>query len=83
MPDFTSTTEAKAATSDLVITGDPDAWELVCKVSSKSGRFAKSTKRMAVYEAGLKGYLYQVTTEHRDLEGVVSACSDALTFVSL
>ena len=82
----TNTADAKANTPDLKITGDPDAWELVCKASSASQGWMKSTKRMRVDG----GWLYQVSTEHTrtvtddyDLvvESYVSACAEALVFV--
>jgi len=67
---------AAASTPDIVVHGDPGAWVLICKASSQSQGWMKSTKRMKV--AG--GWLYQVTTEHR-ANGVVTACAEALTFV--
>ena len=70
------TAGARASTSDVVVTGDPDAWQLVCKASSADQGWMKSTKRMAVDG----GWLYQVTTEHR-ANGCVTACAEAVTFV--
>ena len=59
--DNTNTTDTKKTTSDVKVTGDPDVWELVCKASSQSQGWMKSTKRMRIPD----GWLYQVTTEHR------------------
>jgi hypothetical protein len=72
MPDFTSTAQAVAATPEIAVTGDPDVWQLVCKASCS--RWAKSTKAMATPA----GVVVQVTTEHRDVDGVVTACAEAL-----
>ena len=67
---------ATASTPDIVVAGDPGAWEVVGKASSKSQGWMKSTKRMAVPG----GWLYQATTEHR-ADGKVTACAEALAFV--
>ncbi len=78
MPDNVSPEDARKNTPDLKVTGDPGAWELVCKASSASQGWMKSTKRMQIDS----GYLYQVSTEHRNPEtGLVTACAEALTFV--
>jgi len=77
MPDNTTMEEARATTSDLRVTGDPGAWVVVGKASSKEQGWMKSTKRMAVEG----GALFQVSTEHRDPAGVVTACAEALVFV--
>jgi hypothetical protein len=79
----TDTTAARSTTSDIKVTGNPDVWELVCKASSKSQGWMKSTKRMKVPG----GWLVQATTEHRffadghSCQGAVSGCAEALTFV--
>lgn len=78
--DNTNTATATATTSDIVVSGNPDVWELVCKASSKAQGWMKSTKRMKVPG----GWLYQVTTEHRAggvASGYVTACAEALAFV--
>ena len=77
MPDYTDTADAKAKTSDIKVTGNPDVWELVCKASSKEQGWAKSTKEMKVPG----GRVIQTTTEHRNRDGIVTACSDACVFV--
>lgn len=69
---------ATASTPDIVTAGDPGAWEVVGKASSKSQGWMKSTKRMRVPG----GWLYQATTEHR-ADGRVVACAEALTFVPI
>ena len=66
----------KAETPDAEIAGDPGRWRLVCKASSVSQGWMKSTKVLDVPG----GCLVQVTTEHRD-QGRVVACAEALTFV--
>lgn len=67
---------ATASTPDITVAGDPGAWVVVGKASSKSQGWMKSTKRMKVPG----GWLYQATTEHR-VAGAVSACAEALAFV--
>lgn len=67
---------ATASTPDIVTAGDPGAWVIVGKASSKAQGWMKSTKRLRVEG----GWLYQATTEHRHA-GVVVACAEALAFV--
>jgi hypothetical protein len=67
---------AAASTPDIVTAGDPGAWVVVGKASSKAQGWMKSTKRMKVPG----GWLYQATTEHR-ADGKVTACAEALAFV--
>lgn len=54
---------AKANVSDLVVFGNGDAWQLICKASSKSEGWMKSTKAMQVDAVGC---LVQVTTQQGD-----------------
>lgn len=68
--------EAKAAFSDLIIAGEPDAWAVVCKASSESAGFMKSTKKMAVPG----GALFQTETQQRNPDGSW-ALSQAAVFV--
>lgn len=68
---------ATASTPDIVVSGNPGAWEVVGKASSKEQGWMKSTKRMRVDG----GYLYQATTEHRHADGSVACCAEALAFV--
>lgn len=74
--DTTNPDEARAATPDIVVHGDPEFWECLSKASSKSQGWMKSTKRARVPG----GWIYQVTTEHRK-NGVVTACAESITFV--
>lgn len=73
----TNTGDAKESTSDIEVKGNPDLWRLICKASSASQGWMKSTKGMEL--AG--GVLIQVTTEHRDKKGKVTACAEALQYV--
>ena len=85
MPDNRNSTEAATNTPDLVITGNPDTWVVVCKGSSKLQGWMKSTKVMVIKDrnGNQVGLLYQVSTEHRDPStGVVTACAEALAYVS-
>lgn len=81
--DNTSTAETAKTTSDLKVTGNPDAWVLISKASSKSQGWMKSTKVMEVREGNsFCGCLVQVSTEHRDpVSGDVITCAEALTFL--
>jgi len=63
--------DAQDNTPDLQILGDPDCWRLLCKASSKSEGWMKSTKVMEIeyrnYEHHLvAGCLVQVTTQQGD-----------------
>lgn len=69
--------DAKSKVSDLVVFGNGDAWELLCKASSKEQGWMKSTK---VMEIGKKGIMMQVTTEFR-VNGVITACAEAIQFL--
>jgi hypothetical protein len=75
----TSIADVKKTTSDVEVFGNGDAWLLICKASSKSQGWMKSTKAMEIKG---QGCLVQVTTEHRS-NGLtqVTACSDSVTFV--
>lgn len=76
--DNENTADAKASTNDVKVGGNPDAWVLICKASSKGGGWMKSTKAMDVGH----GVVVQVTTEHRDLyNGNARSVAEALTFV--
>lgn len=70
--DVINTEDAKAKINDLVITGDPDTWVLICKASSKSQGWMKSTKAMEVFGAGV---VIQVTNENK------TGVAEALTFI--
>ena len=70
-------TSAQAKTSDIKVFGDGDAWKLICKASSKSEGWMKSTKAMEVPGAGC---LVQVTTQQLNEDGTYSI-AEAVTFV--
>lgn len=57
-----NTKDAKANASDVIVFGNPDVWVLICKASSKKGKWMKSTKAM---QAG-NGCFVQVTTQQGD-----------------
>jgi len=48
----TSSEQARQQTSDLEIFGDVDAWQLICKASSESQGWMKTTKAMEIEGAG-------------------------------
>lgn len=61
--DVTSIEDAKAKISDIEVIGNVDAWQLLSKASSKSGKWMKSTK--ALYIPGY-GVVLQVSTQQGD-----------------
>lgn len=66
-----STEDAKSKVNDVEVVGNPDAWVLICKASSKSQKWMKSTKAMSVDG----GVIIQVSTQVGD------AVAEALTYV--
>ena len=64
--------DAKAKVSDVVIVGDGDMFQLLCKASSKSQGWMKSCKAMQVGH----GCVVQVTTQQG------SSVAEALVFIS-
>lgn len=71
------TATAQATTPDIVVTGNPDVWSLICKASSKNQGWMKSTKAMQLPA----GCVIQVTSEFRGADGAIVTCAEALTFV--
>lgn len=67
---------AKANISDLVVYGDGDTFRLLCKASSQSGGWMKSTKVCNVPG----GAIVQVTTQQMNPDGSY-AVAEALTYV--
>ena len=63
---------ARKNVSDLVVYGNGDTFKLICKASSKTEGWMKSTKAMEIEGAGC---VVQVTTQQGD------NVSEALTFV--
>lgn len=76
--DITNMEEATAKVPDIKIFGDPGRWELICKASSESQGWMKSTKQMILDE----GYLIQVSTQQRNPDGSY-ALAEALVFVPI
>jgi pyruvate/2-oxoglutarate dehydrogenase complex dihydrolipoamide acyltransferase (E2) component len=74
--DISEVKGAKANISDLVVYGDGDTFHLLCKASSASQGWMKSTK---VCNAP-SGCIVQVTTQQRNPDGSY-AVAEALTFV--
>lgn len=68
---ITNPEEAKAAVSDIVVAGDPNAWKVISKASSESQQWMKSTKGMVTEN----GVLVQVTTKEK------GQIAEALTFI--
>lgn len=62
--------------SDLQVVGNGDLWLLLCKASSQSEGWMKSTKAMPLYN----GALVQVTTQQRNPDGSY-AVAEAISFV--
>jgi hypothetical protein len=79
----TNLKQAAEAASDIHVHGDPDAWECVCKTSSESQGWMRSTKRMKVVDPAtrqLRGWLYSVSHMQRNENGTY-ALAEAVTFV--
>ena len=81
--DNKDTSDTIKTTPNVKVVGNPDTWELVCKVSGEN--WMKSTKRMkhvrklfGFIPIGVS-YVYQVSTEFRDEKDNVTACAEALT----
>lgn len=68
----TSVEQVKSQVPDVKVTGNGDLWLLLCKASSKSERWMKSTKAMYIKDVGC---VVQVTTQQGE------AVSEAVTFV--
>ena len=62
---------------DIVVFGDGDMFQLICKASSQEEGWMKSTKAMHVVSVGC---LVQVTTQQRNPDGSY-AVAEALTFM--
>jgi hypothetical protein len=62
---------------DVQFWGDGDAWKLICKASSESEGWMKSTKAMQIKN---KGVIVQVTTQQKNDNGTYSL-AEAITFV--
>lgn len=67
---------ARKNVPDIEVYGDGDLWKLLCKASSQSEGWMKSTKAMPVGN----GCLVQVTTQQRNPDGSY-ALAEAITFV--
>ena len=61
--DITDTKDLSRKVSDVQVFGDPDTWQLICKASSKSQGWMKSTKAMLIPGVGV---LVQVSTQQGD-----------------
>lgn len=62
--DVVNTADAQAKVSDVIIVGNPDVWCLICKASSKSQGWMKSTKAIDT----TSGVVVQVSTHLRPTE---------------
>jgi len=69
--DVTSVKDAKTKVSDVVVVGNGDMFQLLCKASSKSEKWMKSAKAMQTSS----GCVVQVTTQQGN------NVAEALTFV--
>ena len=74
---ITSVRDAKNKISDIEVFGNGDTFKLLCKASSKSQGWMKSTK---VCEIEGNGCLVQVSTQQKNPDGSY-ALAEALTFV--
>jgi hypothetical protein len=67
---------ARVNVPDIKVVGDGDLFKLLCKASSESEGWMKSTKAMQTAQ----GCVVQVTTQQRNPDGSY-AVAEALTFV--
>tara|TARA_R110000737_G_scaffold197926_1_gene218123 strand:+ start:636 stop:929 length:294 start_codon:yes stop_codon:yes gene_type:complete len=67
---------ARVNVKDIKVVGNGDSFRLICKASSESEGWMKSTKAMFVGT----GCLVQVTTQQRNKDGTY-ALAEALSFV--
>ena len=67
---------ARKNVKDIKIVGNGDMFRLLCKASSESEGWMKSTKAMEVEH----GCVVQVTTQQRNIDGTY-AVAEALTYV--
>lgn len=67
---------AKKNVPDIVVYGNGNTFELICKASSEVEGWMKSTKAMEIYPVGC---VVQVTTQQRNIGGW--AVAEALTWV--
>lgn len=74
--DVTSAVDLQQKVSDVKVFGNPDAWQLLCKASSESQGWMKSTK---VMEAANAGVFLQVTTQQKNPDGSW-AIAESVTF---
>lgn len=74
--DVTSQADAQKKISDIKVVGNTDTFQLLCKASSESQGWMKSTKAMQVSD----GVVVQTTTQQRNLDGSY-AVAEALTYV--
>ena len=72
----TDVSEAQKNVPDLVVFGNGDTFQLICKASSDSEGWMKSTKALET-DAGV---LIQVTTQQRNPDGSY-AVAEALAFI--
>ncbi|GAV11483.1 hypothetical protein [Paenibacillus sp. NAIST15-1] len=68
--------DAKAKISDIEVYGNGDTFELLCKASSESQGWMKSTKVCNLPN----GCLVQVSTQQKNVDGSYSV-AEAITFV--
>lgn len=68
---------ARKNVPDIEVFGNGDAFKLICKASSKSEGWMKSTKAMEIHEIGC---IVQVTTQQRNPDGSY-AIAEAVSFV--
>jgi len=79
--DNTDIADVKEKVDDVKVFGNGDLFQLICKASSDSQGWMKSTKAMEIDGDGsVVGCVVQVTTQQRNPDGSY-AVAEALTFV--
>lgn len=70
---------ARKNVKDINIVGNGDMFQLLCKASSETEGWMKSTKALEIHD---QGCIVQVTTQQRNSDGSY-AVAEAITFVPM
>lgn len=75
--DVTNIEDARKKISDIKVVGNGNLFKLLCKASSESQGWMKSSKAMQIDGVGC---VVQVTTQQKNIDGTYSV-AEAVTFV--
>ena len=79
----TNMEDTKQNVPNLEVYGNPGAWVLISKASSRLQGWMKSTKAMEIYafQGVFQGVLVQTETELHEVGSQTTSCSQALCFL--